>query len=64
MGPGGLKGAGAGRKLRVTLEQGHDRLARFRHHRDDGKLKTLVRRDRDPAAQTEDRIEHGADTVR
>ena len=64
MGPRGFKGARASMKLRVALGQPDDGFARIGHHRDERKLKSLVRRDRDAPTQAEDRVEHSAGPVR
>ena len=64
VGPGGFESARAGVKVRITLGQRDDRCARIRHHRDERKLKALIRQHRDLSPQAEDRIEHGPDTFR
>ena len=64
MGPGGLEGARARVKLRVALGQRDNGFARLCHHRDERKLKSLVRQNHHMPAQAEDRIEHGANAVR
>ena len=59
-----LEGARTRVKLRVSLDQSDDSFARFRYHRDQRKLETLVWQDRHAPAKAEDRIEHVADVVR
>jgi predicted methyltransferase MtxX (methanogen marker protein 4) len=63
-GPRGFKGADRNAELRVAFGQSNNRLSLFRHHRHDGKLEASVGIDRDPPAQTENRIEHSASAFR
>ena len=62
--PRGFKGADRNAELRVAFGQSNDGLSRVRHHCHDGKLKASVGIDRDPAAETENRIEHRASAFR
>ena len=64
MSPRSLEGTSARVKLRVAFGEPNDGFARLRRHRDERKLKPLVRQDRDMPAQAEDRIEHGSDPAR
>ena len=64
MSPRSLEGTRARVKLRVAFGEPNDGFARLRGHRDQRKLKSLVRQDRDIPTQAEDRIEHGPDPAR
>src|SRR4029077_19409829 len=51
MSPRSLEGTSARVKLRIAFGEPNDGFARLRRHRDERKLKSLVRQDRDTPAQ-------------
>ena len=64
MRPGGLEGTRARMKFRVAFSEPDHCFARFPRRRDERKLKSLVRLERDMPAKAEDRIENGAGAAR
>ena len=64
MSPRSLEGTRARVKLRVAFGEPNDGFARLRRHRDERKLKSLVRQNHHFPTLAEDRIEHSANLVR
>jgi hypothetical protein len=61
MSPRSLERTRARVKFCVAVGEPDNRFARVCHRRDEHKLESLVRQNRDMPAQAEDRIENGAD---
>ena len=64
MSPGSLEGTRARVKFRVAFGEPDHGCPRVRRRRDERKLKSLVRQERDMPAQAEDGIKNGADPAR